>query len=336
MAFTDGAFLGFVDAHLGIMSLLKWLDIIGILLLTGLFAFWLFVLKPGLKKLYERDSKPELEFQVQRYLNRLWGVGLLFLTLTTFLSIPAKAFLMSRGVGGYPWDLMSTLLFHTYIGYVAIFKIVLLAGLGFLWFFPPLKWRSKIALGLGLLLCLSTTLTGHSMDGGGFSFILVAATLHVIAVSIWIGGVVHLFFFARPALKKLDQVQAHKLLTFMVARFSKIAIPCVTLIIATGVYAAVFRITDLDTLFKTPYGATVLFKLGFVGLAVGVGGLSKFHILPCLKRFLRDHGENGLPALKIRQRFFAFIGAEVIFSVIILTCASLLTQTPPPVWFVMK
>ena len=84
------------------------------------------------------------------------------------------------------------------------------------------------------------------------------------------------------------------------------------------------------------YGAIILFNLAFVGLAVGVGGLSKFHVLPCLKRLLRENGQNGLPSLKIRQRFFSFIGAEVIFSVFILTCASLLTQTPPPVWFVIK
>jgi len=57
----------------------------------------------------------------------------------------------------------------------------------------------------------------------------------------------------------------------MINAFSPIALTCGALIVLTGVIASVYHLKPLRSLWTTPYGAALLFKLFFVLLLFGAG-----------------------------------------------------------------
>ena len=57
----------------------------------------------------------------------------------------------------------------------------------------------------------------------------------------------------------------------MINAFSPIALTCGGLIVFTGVIASVYHLKPFNTLWTTPYGAALLFKLFFVALLFAAG-----------------------------------------------------------------
>jgi putative copper resistance protein D len=118
-----------------------------------------------------------------------------------------------------------------------------------------LTWGwSAVLCGLALLGPLPVALTGHSAGGGAHDLASDSLVLHVLAASLWVGGLVAVL--ATAAAHGPDRETA---LGTAVPRFSRLALVCWLALAVTGVLNAVVRI-PLDALLGSGYGALVLAK----------------------------------------------------------------------------
>ena len=125
-----------------------------------------------------------------------------------------------------------------------------------------------VVFGVCLLGPLPVALTGHSATGGAHDLASDSLVLHVLAASLWVGGLVAVLGLA--AGRGPDRATA---LATAVPRYSRTALACWLAVGVTGVVNALLRVTPAD-LFTTSYGALVVAKA--VALAV-LGTLGYLH-----------------------------------------------------------
>ncbi|MDQ1673192.1 MAG: copper transport protein [Frankiaceae bacterium] len=121
-------------------------------------------------------------------------------------------------------------------------------------------------LGFGVLATLP--LGGHANAGSQRPLALLADTSHLVAMSVWLGGLVVLAgLLVRPD-RRVD-------LPGVVGRFSRIAFAAVLVLVGTGIYASVRQVGSLLALLSSPYGHLLLIKINLVLLVVGVAAMSR-------------------------------------------------------------
>ncbi|MBO0839590.1 MAG: bifunctional copper resistance protein CopD/cytochrome c oxidase assembly protein, partial [Sciscionella sp.] len=128
-------------------------------------------------------------------------------------------------------------------------RLVLSAGWSAALFFLALLGLSPIAA------------TGHSSAGGDHDIATDSLLFHLVAASIWIGGLVALLGYALRGGDRIDVVTR---------RFSATALICWIVMAISGVLNALVRLPVHD-LFRTGYGALVLGKIAAL-LGLGVLG----------------------------------------------------------------
>ncbi|MDT7579447.1 MAG: hypothetical protein QOK35_711 [Pseudonocardiales bacterium] len=132
-----------------------------------------------------------------------------------------------------------------------------------------LSWGwTAVVFGVALLGPLPVTLTGHSATGGAHDVASDSLVLHVLAASLWVGGLVAVLALATA--RGPDRVAA---LATAVPRYSRTALVCWLVVGATGVVNALVRVAPAD-LFTTRYGALVVGKV--IALVV-LGGFGLAH-----------------------------------------------------------
>ncbi|MBW0114190.1 cytochrome c oxidase assembly protein [Pseudonocardia abyssalis] len=129
-----------------------------------------------------------------------------------------------------------------------------------------LTWGwTTVLFGLSVVGPLPVTLTGHSAAGGSHDLATDSLVLHVLAASMWVGGLVAVIALA--AARGPDRDAA---LGTAVPRFSNIALVCWIVLAGTGIVNALTRIAP-GALFDSYYGALLLAKAGAL-LALGALG----------------------------------------------------------------
>jgi putative copper resistance protein D len=142
----------------------------------------------------------------------------------------------------------------------AVLAVVVFAGCRI-----ALSWGMSAVLlvvaGLGLLPVAST---GHSAAGGSHDMATDSLMLHVVAASLWIGGLVGLLGLAGSH----ETDRSH--LAVAVPRFSRLALLCWLVMAASGILNALVRI-PLGLVFSSGYGTLLLAKTAAL-LSLGVLG----------------------------------------------------------------
>jgi hypothetical protein len=105
----------------------------------------------------------------------------------------------------------------------------------------------------------------------------------LLAAGFWIGGLFHLALGVPLILQTLSQSQRRAVLSALLPRFSVIAILSVGTLVITGLYSGWVQVTIVEAV-ATPYGMTLLVKLGLVGLLVFLGALNMLWVRPRLSR----------------------------------------------------
>lgn len=154
--------------------------------------------------------------------------------------------------------------------------LVLLARLGLLALTALyLRWVRKawsakgtrIAGGvLAVALALTWAAGEHASAGIQVPVAMAASVLHVLAMAAWLGGLTALV----TTLYRASVVEAAT-----VARFSRLAFACVTVLVVTGVYQSWRGLGSWAALTGTSYGRLLLFKLAAVLVLLGAAGLSR-------------------------------------------------------------
>lgn len=192
------------------------------------------------------------------------------------------------------------------LGFGVVATLLMLA-----WVFElsSLRWW---ALGLSLALVSGLSLSGHQGTEPNATWISASADwLHLVAASIWVGGVVALGVLVWPAAPEL-RVRAF-------LGFSRIAVGLVAVMLLAGAYLAVVRLPTVSALWETGYGRTLVVKLAIVAVALGFGA---FHHLVVRPRIEAGEGVRTRPSL---------VGETVVAIGVLLAAAILTNGSPPPV-----
>ncbi len=133
--------------------------------------------------------------------------------------------------------------------------------------------RAIIAIAL-LLIVYSYSQVGHSVNQPFFAQILLS--LHVTAMSLWIGSLFPLWRLSRT-------VEGLPLKNSM-HRFGQLAAVIVGVLVVCGLTVAYLLIKDFDTLISTPYGQGFMLKLGLVAAILLLAAFNKWYFTPRLSQ----------------------------------------------------
>ncbi len=208
---------------------------------------------------------------------------------------------------------------------------------GGLWFLATRQpatdasWPFLMIAGRAIDLLIVQALGGHALTAGqNWVLALTNATLHLLAASLWIGGLVTLVVILLPAIKR--GIGAGAIGQFIAWRsFTLMALLSVGLLIATGLYSMGHQVASVDALLTTVYGQLLLGKLGLVLLAglCGLGNTLLVHphlVAPLARRLGHPIGWTPLAL----HRLPGLLGMEVAVGVLIFGLTGLLTASPPP------
>ncbi len=300
----------------------RWLLYLGAALLTGGTVFLLVVWQPAVRAWIEAGETTPLPTLPWPALARLGAGVFLFANLLGWWAQAAQA------VGGpvpAPWDpALGTVLFTTRFG--ALWSARLVLGLGLAAWLP--RSRSTFARFASIVmagaLLLDISLGSHAAAEASPALPILGDWLHMLAASIWVGGLVH-FIAGLIALQRMSARPRTKLVAGLIPRFSRLALPTVAFLAATGIYAAVLRVGSWPGLFGTPYGQTLLAKILIALTMVGVGALNLLVVSPRMRRGATlAEGASGLVGI-----FRRLVTTEVVLGCAALLAAGLLTSQAP-------
>jgi copper transport protein len=179
------------------------------------------------------------------------------------------------------------------------------------WVFDRLELRWP-ALAIAVALASGLSLSGHQATEPNASwFAELADWLHLVAASVWVGGVAALAFFVWPLAPSLRRA------AFL--GFARFAVVLVAVMVLAGAYLALVRLPELSDLWETLYGRLLLMKVAIVGLALVWGAVHHFVVRPRL-----EAGEEPdvHPSL---------VGEAIVAFSVLLAAAILTNVAPPPV-----
>ena len=333
-------------------SLLRWVDFVALAGVVGAIAVAILLLKPNPSL---AESAPPVAAALLQARRRVlgWafacavaatalGAALLYWQATLF-TLPGTA---SAGPGVAASVL--SLLRDTRSGSLWLVRQCLLLVIAIL----LLAWRRRSSAAgagrgdrtmgavlsiLGAAVLATQALSGHAAaiapgSGAGAFVAPLMDVLHLIAASLWVGGLLALVVGLLPlALAKRDTPAFAALVHAGWRPFGALAALSVGVLIATGLYNAGTEVASLDVLLTTFYGRTLMVKVVLV-LAVGAVGLLNASLLhprladPGARLFRRPEGWTPLSL----ERFPVLVLVEVTLGMLVLLATGLLTSTAPP------
>jgi copper transport protein len=190
---------------------------------------------------------------------------------------------------------------------------------------PPGVVVALLAIGSAYL-AITPALAGHASIESPTGVFFASDALHVLAASIWVGGVACLLIALPGATRQLEGPERSRLLLATLARFSPLALGSVIVIAATGVIQAYIDVRSLHGLFHTTYGALVIVKIILLLALIALGWINRERVIPMLGRIVSDgHTPGGVGLLARRTMRSELALMLCVFGV----TAALVSYAPP-------
>lgn len=176
-----------------------------------------------------------------------------------------------------------------------------------------LTLRAGVALALlalALLTAVPPLLTGHSASAADHMLAVSSLTIHVVAVTLWVGGVGALLWLWRRSAQSTAMEVATR-------RFSTLALWCAVLVGLSGMVNAWVRLGGVSELLSTGYGGLVSLKAAAFFALVAAGARHRARTIPL---FGTD-----------RRAFARLAAAELLLMSATIGLAVALARTPTPV-----
>jgi copper transport protein len=183
--------------------------------------------------------------------------------------------------------------------------------------FATFRPRRMIALAAAIAAAMTATLVSHATAEASLRN-MALDFVHVLAVSVWTGGVTALLWCVLLA-RRDETAEDARALGTTVWRFSVTALVATGLLLTTGALQAFDRLVLINDLYETPYGVALAVKIVLVVVALGIGALNLLRWGPRLRA-----GSRARVAL-VRDTV-----AETAVFVVIIVAASFLTAFAPP------
>jgi copper resistance protein D len=241
---------------------------------------------------------------------------------------------------------LPTVLFRTHLGRAWLIRIaslclaLVLAACG-----RRLGSRLTLRLSLALLLVAAFTLSasGHAADAGDFRLPELVDFLHLVAVSVWGGGLVVLAAVILPVLVRSGGTE-RRTVTEVAVRFSRMAGLAVGIVVVTALYNSWNLVGSYQALTQAPYGLILIMKSYLFVLLLWLGAWNRYLTVPLLRRDAGLEGRDGLIGrlfrwidglLPVRSsgdacfRLMRIVTIESVLVLLILFCTSLLRHQIP-------
>jgi len=297
----------------------KWLLYLATATLIGGTLFVLVVWQPAYQAI-----KEEKQGTFNSPWHNLASIGLMVLIVGNVVALLTQAGQASGGEFATPWsNATSSVLFNTRFGALWLARLVLAFALAALLPQAHSTRTRWIAIVIGVFLALTISLGSHAAADTPPWLPLAADTVHLLAASVWVGGLTH-FVAGLWAARSLDPKFRTQLTSRLIPRFSALASVSVGILTLTGLYSALLRIGTWDALNNTLYGRTLIIKLILALPMVAFGAVNLLGITPAMKKAATAKGDEGLVA-----RFRNIVTSEVMLGVVLLLSVGLLTSLPP-------
>ncbi|KQY47619.1 FixH family protein [Cellulomonas sp. Root137] len=292
------------------LSLVRWVGYGGLLLSSGLVAFALLVVPAG-----------ELTGRVRSRLVSVARAAAVATVVAWLLGLPLTVlYQLGGGVG-------SLVRSSTWAGvptteYVVTAAVVVGTGVGvgLLGHRSLNRPRRLAALVATAVAVVAPALTGHTRAASPEALVVGADMLHLLAGSIWLGGLVGL------ALTLRDLAERGEVAAQVLARFSAVAAGVLVALVAAGSVLAWRIIGSWDALVSTGYGRLLLAKVALALVAVGIAAWNRYRLLPALRASTRHRTRRAGADLLVRS-----LGAEAAVLAVALAVTGFLVDRSPQV-----
>ena len=217
-----------------------------------------------------------------------------------------------------------------YLDLELAFGLFVVAAALALWIDRPERERRSVAelLSVGgafagaAAVLLVPGLAGHAAQYSPRGAALLFDWLHLLAGSIWVGGLMGLLVLWRsfPVARRVAG------LVVCVPRFSNTAFVSVLVLIGSGIGAALIHLPTFASLWQTSYGQTLLVKIGLLSAAMLLAAVNLLRTRPRLLAY-RERPELAPGAAALLRRLVA---GEVLLVVGAVIAAAVLTSLAPP------
>jgi copper transport protein len=313
----------------------------------GALAFLIWTWLPALRTVAGADAR-WLEAS-ERFSRRLHSLFVVALAAGLVGEACQLVFQGATGTGGTFWSAVDGSVIreviHTRFGTIHLLDLIAFAA--FLVLAVPRGWspvlrpasvgatglaaqrfgRVELVLmgGLAAFLAISPALAGHAQSQSPSGLLIPMDTLHVAAMSVWVGGLVVLIAVLPLATRALDPPDRTRLLAATLLRFSPIAFVSVCAILASGLVQAYVHVRSVDNLITTGYGRAVLAKMVLLAVLIGFGAYNRQRAVPRMKALAESGSSPGTEGLWLRRS----LRAEVLLLAVVIGVTSLLVSYAP-------
>jgi copper transport protein len=162
---------------------------------------------------------------------------------------------------------------------------------------------SNLVLASALLITI--TMSGHAaaVNPTIVSYAIIIDWLHLLASSLWVGGMMYIATNYLPVLKRLHIPQQARSLVTVLPYFSPLAIAGVVIMAITGPFSATFHLTSWQQFLSTAYGRALLVKIALIGGLLVTSAIHVGILRPRLKKeYLKySYAANRLQAIQDRE-----------------------------------
>jgi copper transport protein len=179
---------------------------------------------------------------------------------------------------------------------------------------PAGRLRGRAGMLVLALLPLTWVSAGRSVTGHYAAAKTVLASLHIVAMTVWLGGLVVLVVILLP---QDDPTALHGALP----RFSPVAATSVAVLAGSGLLHAVAEADGITRLLHSGYGALLLAKLAAFSIMLLLGNEGR--------RYTGHRFETLIVAHRSRLQILCLaVGAEIAIGTIVLSLSAALTLAP--------
>lgn len=300
--------------------LLRWITFSSQTALVGSLAFLFLIWRPVSNRL--ENEAAYISSAVSSFSRTLWVSFALILLSTIMWLLFQVLVLSSSSLEG-----IAQVLLGTRFGSVWIFRIVVI-GLIAITLYAYTRRGEKnyfawlLAIAAGLLL-LTTSLNSHNAATTEFGILpIIFDWLHLVGVGVWVGSLLQMAVTLSSIYRTAGYKESlSRLLIALIPRFSLVAILSIAVISLTGFFSSLIQLKNLDALFSSLYGTSLLAKLFLIVPIILLGALNQSKIHSSLLR---------ASSSKPIKSFLRSVRIEVTLAVGVLLAVGFLTSFSPP------
>lgn len=314
-------------------AVVRFLDYLTIALMVGGLVFLAFAWRPGFG--LTRRDEPRWDAAADAFRRRAVTLLAFAVVLGVVVSLLGILLQGASAAGVSLWDSLKS----------SIVQDTLESRFGKVWLLRAFDWAALGALVLLYLkasrarrwltvpatigcayLASTPAFAGHASVESPIAVMFPSDFIHVLASSVWVGGVAFLVLALPVATRQLEPPERTRVLLATLARFSPIALGAVVAIAVTGLVQAYIDIRRVADLFDTTYGLLVLAKMVLLAVLVGFGWVNRGRIIPRLRRLVEGAGAGGSVGVLAPR---SLRGELLLMLVVFGVTAALIAYAPP-------